>query len=220
MKYSTNLFSINHHTNWSYSSSSFTRRILSWLPEQWTKNLSLVTQQYHTSWWITCHPTISHQLMDHLSPNNITTIDRPIVTHQYHTCWRITCHPTISHQLMNHLSPNDITPVDGSNYKIINSSILQEMFILQWRRLELRKRKVRQITGTWHQLPIFRPLLNFFVTKLKLRRKSSSFLLLGVTLTSYRAVAFKKSNIFYCVQGSNFADSDNQFWHSFQILLF
>ena len=58
-------------------------------------------------------------------------------------------------------------------------------------------KQVRQIIGTQHQLPSFFPVFNFFLVKLKLLRKLSAFLLLGLTLTSYVIVAFKKSNKYY-----------------------
>ena len=45
-------------------------------------------------------------------------------------------------------------------------------------------------------------LFNFFAVKLKLPKKSSSFLLLRVTLTSYVVLAMKKSNKFQCVQAT------------------
>ena len=45
-------------------------------------------------------------------------------------------------------------------------------------------------------------LFNFFAVKLKLLKKSSSFLLLRVTLTSYVVLAMKKSNKFQCVQAT------------------
>ena len=74
-------------------------------------------------------------------------------------------------------------------------------------------------------------LFNFFAVKLKLPKKSSSFLLLRVTLTSYVVLAMKKSNKFQCVQAtkiikpkrcqrSNFTDGDHQFLRIFKILIF
>ena len=41
-----------------------------------------------------------------------------------------------------------------------------------------------------------------FAVKLKLLKKSSSFLLLGVTQTSHVVLAMKKSNKFQCVQAT------------------
>lgn len=57
-------------------------------------------------------------------------------------------------------------------------------------------KQVRQIIGTQDQLPSFFPVFNFFLVKLKLLRKLSAFMLLGLTLTSYMMVAFKKNNKF------------------------
>ena len=74
-------------------------------------------------------------------------------------------------------------------------------------------------------------LFSLFVAKLKLVEKTSNFLLLGVTLTSYMVLKFKQSKKFdwvqndknlklkYFVKGSNFTHG-NQFLPSFQILIF
>ena len=47
----------------------------------------------------------------------------------------------------------------------------------------------------------FAHFLKLFILKLKLRRKSSN-LLLRVTLTSHKLLAFKTSNKFYCAQAA------------------
>ena len=75
--------------------------------------------------------------------------------------------------------------------------------------------KVKRIIGTEQKLPLFRLLFIYlsiylfiylsvylvFAVNLKLVRKSSIFLFLGVTLT-YMMTWFKKSNRFYCVRAA------------------
>lgn len=65
-----------------------------------------------------------------------------------------------------------------------------------------KKEKVRQMFDTWHNLHVSRLLFPFCTENLKLRRKSSNFLLLDVALVLYIVEAFKKSTIFYFVQAA------------------
>ena len=64
-----------------------------------------------------------------------------------------------------------------------------------------KKKHVRQLTCTQHQLPIFYTLFEF-VVKLKFLREASNFFLLRVTLTSYMALVFKKKSNKFCVQAA------------------
>ena len=64
-------------------------------------------------------------------------------------------------------------------------------------------------------------LFNFFAVKLKLPKKSSSFLLLRVTLTSYAVCpGYENYKTKTCCQRSNFTDGDHQFLRIFKILIF